>query len=201
MWANAFIEISPKITSGTNAYSVICGLMRIRSTSATTAVNRPPTSCTSPVPTKLRTPSTSVMMRDTNAPLLLLSKNEIGRRMMCSCICARSTEIKCWASTLKRRVSKYDVSACTRIAPPTTARRIFKSPVSWCAMTLSIRYFVEPGRTKPDSRLIPTSKSPTRTSLRRGHTMVQNVRRTLARETDFLGGLRSDIEFSRKRLF
>src|SRR5689334_2737490 len=52
-------------------------------------------------------------------------------------------------------------------------------------MTLSIRYFVEAGSTRPHRRLIPTSNSPTKISLRLGQMMVRNVRRILTSETCF----------------
>ena len=45
--------------------------MRSRRTSAKIAVRIPPTKSTRPVPTRLRTPSTSLMMRETRAPDLV----------------------------------------------------------------------------------------------------------------------------------
>ena len=38
------------------------------------AVRTPPTSCTRPVPTRLRMPSASLMMRDSSTPLCVESK-------------------------------------------------------------------------------------------------------------------------------
>ena len=55
------------------AMAVITGLMRISTPKAMTAVSSPPTKSTSPVPIRLRTPSTSLMMRDTSMPVLLAS--------------------------------------------------------------------------------------------------------------------------------
>ncbi len=52
---------------------VINGLIRTSTTSAINAVINPPMNSTSPVPIKLRTPSTSVMMRETKTPLLFAS--------------------------------------------------------------------------------------------------------------------------------
>ena len=49
------------------------GLMRISTTKAMTAVSKPPTKSTSPVPMRLRTPSTSLMMRETSMPVLFAS--------------------------------------------------------------------------------------------------------------------------------
>ena len=78
MMENAFSEIRPKTINGTITYNVIWGLILMRSIKATTEVSTPPNNCTSPVPTRLRTPSTSVMIRETSSPLLELSKNLIG---------------------------------------------------------------------------------------------------------------------------
>ena len=48
-------------------------LIRIRMKKARTAVSSPPTKSTRPVPIRLRTPSTSVMMRDTSTPVRVAS--------------------------------------------------------------------------------------------------------------------------------
>ncbi len=53
--------------------AVITGLMCMRTAKAMTAVSRPPTKSTRPVPMRLRTPSTSDMMRETSMPVLLES--------------------------------------------------------------------------------------------------------------------------------
>ncbi len=55
------------------AMAVMIGLMRISTTKAITAVSRPPTKSTRPVPIRLRTPSTSLMMRETSMPVLFAS--------------------------------------------------------------------------------------------------------------------------------
>jgi len=56
-----------------SATAVIDALRRNRTPRANTAVSRPPTNSTRPVPIRLRTPSTSLMMRETRAPLLVAS--------------------------------------------------------------------------------------------------------------------------------
>ena len=73
MVLNALRNPTPNTSRNPNAIMVMIGLMRISTTNAMTAVSRPPTKSTSPVPTRLRTPSTSLMMRDTMVPVLLLS--------------------------------------------------------------------------------------------------------------------------------
>ena len=50
------------------------------------AVTSPPTSWTSPVPTRLRMPSASVMIREIRMPVLVESKYEIGKRNTNACI-------------------------------------------------------------------------------------------------------------------
>jgi hypothetical protein len=50
---------------------------------AMAAVTNPPTSCTSPVPTRFRMPSASVMMREISAPVLVPSKYDTGSRRTC----------------------------------------------------------------------------------------------------------------------
>ena len=65
---------APKL--GVGNYVLLPGITytwRVRTTSATTAVIRPPANSTKPVPIRLRTPSTSVMMRETSTPLLFAS--------------------------------------------------------------------------------------------------------------------------------
>ena len=60
--------------TGTKTYKVIIGLILINKINDTTEVKVPPINCTKPVPMRFLTPSTSVIMRDTNAPDLELSK-------------------------------------------------------------------------------------------------------------------------------
>ena len=76
-----------------------------------TEVSEPPMSCTSPVPTKFLTPSTSVMTLETNAPDLLLSKNRIGKVSNFFCTFALNKEIKCWASTESNLVKEKELTA------------------------------------------------------------------------------------------
>ena len=63
------LQNQPERPDHENINSVIRGARCIRKKNAMTAVITPPTNSTSPVPTRLRTPSTSVMMRDTSMPV------------------------------------------------------------------------------------------------------------------------------------
>ena len=66
-------QADPKHREKAERDGVITALMRMRTTKAITAVRRPPTKSIRPVPTRLRTPSTSHMMRDTIMPVLFES--------------------------------------------------------------------------------------------------------------------------------
>ena len=54
--------------------TVSCQLSQNRIASPISAVTKPPTSCTRPVPTRFRIPSASFMIRDTRAPVCVESK-------------------------------------------------------------------------------------------------------------------------------
>ena len=84
----------PKIVKGTKTKSVIHGLSFIKIINDTMAVKEPPTNCTKPVPIKFLTPSTSVIILDTNAPDFVLSKKLIGNDKTFFCTCARNSLIK-----------------------------------------------------------------------------------------------------------
>ena len=65
MVVNALLSPTPNTSSTVKAIKVMVTLMRSKITRARNAVIRPPTNSTRPVPIKLRTPSTSLMMRET----------------------------------------------------------------------------------------------------------------------------------------
>ena len=69
----ARLSTTAKPMSTVAVMSVIVALMRRRTTSEINAVMMPPTNSTRPVPIRLRTPSTSLMMRETSAPVRLAS--------------------------------------------------------------------------------------------------------------------------------
>ncbi len=73
IFLNALLSTSAKTAIKNSANAVIRELIFSRITSATRAFSMPPENSTSPVPIRLRTPSTSVMMRETSAPLLVAS--------------------------------------------------------------------------------------------------------------------------------
>ena len=112
----ALVETTAKSAMGTSASAVITASMRRRKKSAMSAVTMPPTSWTSPVPTRFRTPSTSFMIRDTSSPDFVSSKVRTGRRRTWRWTWARSSAIRCWASTLRIRVRVKEVIACTVVA-------------------------------------------------------------------------------------
>ena len=70
-----------------------------------------PTSWMSPVPTRLRTPSASVMMREMRTPVFVESKYEIGRRSTCACTRLRISVIARCAAMLTTCDSANDVPA------------------------------------------------------------------------------------------
>ena len=109
MYPNALSAIRANMRTGTRTNKVICALIRIKITSEMMAVILPPINCTKPVPTKFRTPSTSVITLETKAPDLLLSKKLTGSLSNFCCTLARRTEIKCCASTLKIRVNEKEL--------------------------------------------------------------------------------------------
>ena len=64
----------PKAASNTSVTVVSRQLSQNSTPSAMVAVTMPPTSCTSPLPTRFRMPSASFMMREISTPVLVESK-------------------------------------------------------------------------------------------------------------------------------
>ncbi len=81
----AFRAMMAKIAKGMSVNKVIDTLICSNKIRETTAVMVPPTNCTRPVPIKFLTPSTSVIIRETKAPDLVLSKNRMGRPRIFFC--------------------------------------------------------------------------------------------------------------------
>ena len=127
------------------------------------AVKLPPINWTSPVPTRLRTPSTSVMILETKAPDLLLSKNETGSFNNFCCTLALSKEIRCWASTLNSRVKEKELIDCKTRAIQTTISKKDKVLMSLEGITSSIRVLLEYGSTSPDKLRIIIKNRPRKT--------------------------------------
>ena len=97
----AFMATKAKKPTGTKVKIVMVGLIVINQTKEMRAVSVPPMSWTRPVPTKLRTPSTSLMMRLTKAPLFVLSKKLVGRERIFRWTWVRSWLMRSCASTLR----------------------------------------------------------------------------------------------------
>ena len=73
MVSKALFRKSPKPTRIATAIRVMVALILSRITKANSEVSMLPTNCTSPVPIRFRNPSTSLMIRETRAPVLLES--------------------------------------------------------------------------------------------------------------------------------
>ena len=158
------------------------GLMRTSTTKAITAVSRPPTKSINPVPIRLRTPSTSVMMRETSVPTLVESKYLRGSRPTCSCTWLRSSAISRCAALERVWVRAKEVTPCTRVATSTAPT----SGISRCArclpITSSTRNFVDAGSTSAVSRLITMRTKPRASRARRGRIRSHTSGRALKTE-------------------
>ena len=73
MVVNARFSTTANPSSTVPVIRVMVALMRSSTMSAISAVMMPPTNSTSPVPIRFRTPSTSLMMRDTSEPVRFAS--------------------------------------------------------------------------------------------------------------------------------
>ena len=107
--------------------------------SAIVAVTSPPTSCTSPVPTKFRTPSASVMMREMRIPVLVESKYAMGKRNTKACMDFRMSVMARWAATPRICDSPNEAIAWTIAATPTAAAITPSRSARFCPTTWSMR--------------------------------------------------------------
>ena len=109
---------------------------------------------------------------------------------MCACtLMRRSVIIRC-EDFDSNCVSENDVTPCTSVAQ-TTARMIGIRSCRWCLpITLSIRNFVEPGRTRPATRLISISPKPSARIALRGSISSHTSGRSFHAPFDFSGLLR-----------
>src|SRR5690606_28804529 len=119
------------------------------------------------------------MIRETRAPDLALSKKRIGRESTCFCTCARSSEIRYWACTLKILVRRKEVTACTVMAKTTARTSNFRNPIFLLGIISSIRYLRDSGATKLAALLITIRTIPIRTKLRLGQMIVLKAFRIL----------------------
>ncbi len=168
MVAKALRRVKANATTITSAIPVSKVLRRSRNPSTSTAVSRPPKNSIKPVPSRLRMPSTSVMMRATSVPVLFASKYATGRRPMWACTLARNSAIRRWPALDTSCVMAKPVTPCMTVAARTASTKGANSD-SWCLpITLSIRYLDEVGSTRPQTRLITISTKPRASTLRRG---------------------------------
>ena len=137
-----------------------------RTQSASRAVTIDPVSCTSPVPTRFRMPSASVMMREIRMPLFVESKYRIGRRITCASTSLRISVMARCAATPSTWELVNAVSASTVVARPAASASFGSRSQLPLLITSSIRYFVVVGSTRPDSRLISISTRPSASRLR-----------------------------------
>ena len=138
IYTKAFMAIIAKIPTGTRTNTVINAFIFIKIIKEIIAVIEPPINWTNPVPTRFRTPSTSFITLDTRAPVLLLSKKFIGSDNNLRCTWERNRYIKCWASTLNKRVSEKEVSDWTKIEEQTIIIKIQSVDTSFEGIMLSI---------------------------------------------------------------
>src|SRR5687767_12843445 len=140
--------------------TVMCQFSQNSTPTPMSAVTSPPTSCTSPVPTRLRMPSASVITREMRTPVCVESKKRTGRRAMCACTLLRISVMARCAATPRTCESVNEVTACTTVAPPATSAMVASRSARCLPMTSSIRYFELAGSTSPASRLTSISVMP-----------------------------------------
>src|SRR6266436_5932165 len=92
----------------------------------------------------------------------------MGSRPICACTCRRSSVIIFCADLERSCVKLKEVSPCTSVAPRTARTIGVSSPTCLWSTTLSTKYFMEPGSTKPETRLMAISTKPSARSPRRG---------------------------------
>ncbi len=87
------------------------------------AATSPPAKSTKPVPSRLRTPSTSLMMRDTRAPFCWHRRRLPADGEMCVCTCSRRSAISRWAAFESSWVREKEVTPWTSVANKTEKTR------------------------------------------------------------------------------
>ena len=102
------------------------------------AVTSPPTSCTSPVPTRFRMPSASVMIREIRMPVLVESKYEIGKRNTNAWMDLRISVMARWAATPRICDSPKEVRPEMTAATPTAAAMRPRRSARFCPTTSSM---------------------------------------------------------------
>src|SRR6266567_8726928 len=92
---------------------------------------------------------------------------------MCACTCRRRSVIIFCADLESSCVRLKEVRPCTIVAPRTARTIGVNSPTCLCSTTLSTKYFMEPGSTNPETRLMAMSTKPNASSPRLGLTKAQ----------------------------
>ena len=150
----------PKSARNTSVPAVSFQLSQKSTPSAMPAVTNPPSSCTSPVPTRFRIPSASLMIRAISTPLWVASNRLTGSRSTCSSIRRRMSVTARCAATPRSCDSANPLPACTTDAANAASASGVSRPYCRSTMTLSMRYLELAGRTRPASRLISISTRP-----------------------------------------
>ena len=111
---------------------------------------------------------------------------------MCCWTLMRRSAIRRCAALLNNCTKEKDVTACTSTAAPTTTTSGFSNCRLRFCTTSSIRYFVEPGSTRPARRLISMRRSPQPRIPRRGQTSSRKARARLSLRIFFFPSLPVD---------
>ncbi len=133
---------------------------------AIAAVSNPPTSWTSPVPTRFLIPSASFITRDSRIPVWVWSKNWIGSRSTCSSTDRRMSVMARCAAMPSTRTRANEVAAWTTAAPRMASAMGVSSSVRCSMKTWSTTYLELMGRTRPATRLISMITNPRSRRLR-----------------------------------
>src|SRR3972149_3778156 len=147
-----------KTPSNPTATPVSMGLIRSMITNARLAESNPPASSTMPVPIRFRMPSTSDMMRETSAPVLVASKKAIRNRMTWRCTFSRISAIRRCAALDRSCVSENDVVAWIAVAAVTNKTRGRSNRVCFSTITLSMTNLVEAGGAGARARAPPVGR-------------------------------------------
>src|SRR5216683_6676 len=97
----------------------------------------------------------------------------MGSRPICACTWRRRSVIIFCADLESSCVRLKEVRPCTIVAPRTARTIGVNSCTCLCSTTLSTKYFMEPGSTKPETRLTAISTRPSANSPRLGFISAQ----------------------------
>src|SRR5712664_1912610 len=92
----------------------------------------------------------------------------MGSRPICACTWRRRSVIIFCADLESSCVRLKEVRPCTSVAPSTARTIGVNSCICLCSTTLSTKYFIEPGNTNPETRLMAISTKPSARSPRLG---------------------------------